>query len=394
MIRSLIIFFVLLAGLILGPLLANQQGYVYIEVGQFEITTSFTVLVLLDIILFILLLSFIYLIRKVANAGSFTGRFFAKYSMNRATKKSDLAQMKILEGDYRQAEQLLSHSAKKSASPVLHYLQAAEASLQYGDTVRANELLEQAATVCTKKDQFAFDMVRTRLLIENKDAKLAKESVERLLEQKPRNSEVLKLAEKAYLLSGDYQQLINLIPAMYKAKVHSTTELDKLTETVYLRLIKKMSQLSSIELNYWWKHQPKKIMRNPVYQNEIIKNLIELGDNDTAQKMLVSSLKKRFDPQLIMLIPQIDSSYPEQLVKLTQQLEHASDQQPASNQALLNRTMALINIKDNKWDQAKDYINKAIESSPVADDYALLEKINEQITRHAPPALPNIEEIS
>lgn len=56
MIKVFILFIVLIAGIILGPLLAGHQGYVFIRTDNYDITTSVTSLVLSFILLQFVLL--------------------------------------------------------------------------------------------------------------------------------------------------------------------------------------------------------------------------------------------------------------------------------------------------------------------------------------------------
>lgn len=56
MIKVFILFIVLIAGIILGPLLASHQGYVFIRTDNYDITTSVTSLVLSFILLQFVLL--------------------------------------------------------------------------------------------------------------------------------------------------------------------------------------------------------------------------------------------------------------------------------------------------------------------------------------------------
>src|SRR5699024_9508544 len=179
---------------------------------------------------------------------------------------------------------------------------------------------KQADELCDDKDRFTFDIVRTRIQIENKEASAAEASVERLLSQKPRHPEVLRLAEKAYLLSGNYQALIDLLPTLYKVQTHSDVELDELKQVAYQRQIRKLSEHGRHALRTYWEKQPRAIRHNLHLQADVAKYLLYLGDHEYVQNMVTKTLKRHFEPQLLALVPAIESTTPSQLSKFVTKL--------------------------------------------------------------------------
>ncbi|WP_457292193.1 hypothetical protein, partial [Pseudomonas azotoformans] len=68
----------------------------------------------------------------------------------------------------------------------------------------------------------------------------------------PRHPEILRLAEQAYLRTGAYASLLEILPSMAKAGVHDDEELRVLQEQAYIGLMNQiMAEEGSDGLKRW-----------------------------------------------------------------------------------------------------------------------------------------------
>lgn len=132
MIKVLILFIVLIAGIIIGPIVAGHQGYVLIQTNNYDIETSVTGLVICFIILqFIFcLLGLCY--RRIRGTSSFTHNWLKGCKYHKTHSQTQKALLKLAEGDFSQVEKLLTGHADYAEQPVVNYLLAAEAAHQRG----------------------------------------------------------------------------------------------------------------------------------------------------------------------------------------------------------------------------------------------------------------------
>ena len=112
----------------------------------------------------------------------------------------------------------MSKNADHAEQPVVNYLLAAEAAQQRGDEARANQHLERAAELAGN-DTIPVEIARVRLQLARNENHAARHSVDKLLEVTPRHPEVLRLAEQAYIRTGAWSSLLDIIPSMAKAHV-------------------------------------------------------------------------------------------------------------------------------------------------------------------------------
>ena len=292
MLKILIIFLVLVGGFFLGPIFEGHQGSAVFEVAKYRISMSFNSFVILQLIGLLLLYLVYEICKKVFNSKTFLGEWLRLKSPKKSIKRVEQAQFYLLQGDYEQAAKLFMKSAKGAKSSTLSYLLAAQAQIDADHLIAANQSLEEAAKFCQPKELFAFQLVQTRLQLKNHEYNEAKITIEKLLSEKPRHVEILRLADQLYYETEDYQSVIDLLPIMYKTKAYPDSQLDQFRQAAYIGRIKQLSTNSDpLALIKWWKQQPKVIVNNLANQKAMANYLNQLGQTAEAEKLTKSIIR-------------------------------------------------------------------------------------------------------
>ena len=376
MLKVLLLFIILIAGIVLGPMFAGHQGYVLIQTDTYNIETSVTALVIMLILLIVVLFAIEWILRRVFRTGARTRGWFVGRKRTRARKQTREGLMKLAEGDYTQVEKLLSRNADHAEQPVVNYLLAAEAAQQRGDELRVNQYLERASEVADS-NQLPVDITRVRIQLARGENHAARHGVDALLNVAPRHPEVLRLAEQAYVRTQAYQSLLEILPSLAKANVYNDDEIQQLQLKAYIGLMnERMANGGSLGLKSWWSDQSRKTRHETALQVAMIEHLIECNDHDTAQQILVDGLKRKFDERLVLLMPKLKSGNPEQLEKL---LNQQIKQHGAS--ALLNSTLGQLLMRHGEWQQASEAFRAALKQRPDAYDYAWLADVLDKLHR-------------
>lgn len=367
MIKVLLLFILLFAGIVLGPLIAGHQGYVLIQTDNYNIETSVTGLLIILILTFIMLFLIEWAIRRLFRTGARTRRWFHARKNHRARKHTRAALMKLAEGDYRQVEKLLARNADHADQPVVNYLLAAEAAQQRGDDLRTNQYLARAAEVADN-DQLPVDITRVRIQLARHEDHAARHGVDRLLETAPRHPEVLRLAEQAFIRTHAWQSLLDILPAMRKIQVYDEATINRLQYQAFNGLMDQIMENQGSEgLNRWWRDQSRKVRNDASLQVALSEHLIECNDHDTAQRLIVKALKHRTDDELLLLLPRLKSGDPEQVEKVLRlQIRQQGDT------PLLSSTLGQLLMKRGEWQAAADAFRAALKQRPDAHDYAWL----------------------
>ncbi|WP_058911776.1 protoheme IX biogenesis protein HemY [Entomohabitans teleogrylli] len=367
MIKVLILFLLLIAGIVVGPMIAGHQGYVLIQTDSYNIETSVTGLAIILIMALVVIFAVEWLLRRIFRTGARTRGWFLGRKRTRARKQTSMALLKLAEGDYQQVEKLMAKNADHAEQPVVNYLLAAEAAQQRGDELRANQHLERAAELADN-DQIPVEITRVRLQLARNENHAARHGVDKLLEITPRHPEVLRLAEQAYIRTGAWSSLLDILPSMEKAQVGDDEHRLALKRQAWMGMMDQaMADQGSEGLKTWWRNQSRRTRHETTLQVALAEHLIECDDHEMAQQVILDGLKHQFDERLVALMPRLKSPNPEQLEKaLRQQIKTQGDR------PLLWSTLGQLLMKHGEWQEATVAFRAALKQRPDACDYAWL----------------------
>ena len=362
MFRVLFLMIALLAGLVAGPYLSGQQGYVRIETANNIIEMSITTLVIFFVIALAIIYGLEWIITRFLRLSRGSYNWFSRRKRVRAQKQTLEGLVKMNEGDYAKAEKLIGKNAKHSAEPVLNLIKAAEAAQQRGDEFSANRYLIEA-TELAGSDNLLVEIARTRILLQQNKLPAARSSVDSLLEMSNRNKEVLKLAVDIYLRSKAYQALDEILDSVENGGLFSTEEFQELrTQTENGLLDEKMNEEGVDGLLAWWDDLPRRRRNNVDLKVGLIQRLIDCNDHESAAEFTLEILKKIGDNTSIgkALCTQITRLQPEdnsKLIKLVaKRAKHAGDVE----KCCINRALGYLYVRNNEFSQAAEVFKKVI----------------------------------
>lgn len=360
MFRTLFLMLALLAGLIAGPYLSGQQGYVRIETANNIYEMSITTLV----ILFVAALAVIYfaewIVSRFLRLSNNTYSWFSRRKRVKAQKQTLKGLMKMNEGDYAKAEKLIGKNAKHSDEPILNLIKAAEAAQQRGDEFSANRYLIEA-TELAGSDNLLVEIARTRILLQQNKLPAARSSVDSLLEMTDRNKEVLKLAVEIYTQSKAYQALDNILELIQRSGLYSADEFKALqTETENGLLDEKMNEEGVDGLLAWWEEQPRRRRNDLDLKVALIQRLIDCNDHESAYEFTLEVLKKWGDntPLSHELCAQITRLQPVDNTKVIKLMEKRAKHADENHQCCINRALGYLYVRNNEFAKAAEAFKK------------------------------------
>ena len=362
MFRVLFLMIALLAGLVGGPYLSGQQGYVRIETANNIIEMSITTLVIFFVIALAIIYGLEWIITRFLRLSRGSYNWFSRRKRVRAQKQTLEGLVKMNEGDYAKAEKLIGKNAKHSAEPVLNLIKAAEAAQQRGDEFSANRYLIEA-TELAGSDNLLVEIARTRILLQQNKLPAARSSVDSLLEMSNRNKEVLKLAVDIYLRSKAYQALDEILDSVENSGLFSTEEFQELrTQTENGLLDEKMNEEGVDGLLTWWDELPRRRRNNVDLKVGLIQRLIDCNDHESAAEFTLEILKKIGDNTPIgkALCTQITRLQPEDNSKLIKLVAKRAKRAGDVEKCCINRALGYLYVRNNEFSQAAEVFKKVI----------------------------------
>lgn len=362
MFRVLFLMIALLAGLVAGPYLSGQQGYVRIETANNIIEMSITTLVIFFVIALAIIYGLEWIIIRFLRLSRGSYNWFSRRKRVRAQKQTLEGLVKMNEGDYAKAEKLIGKNAKHSAEPVLNLIKAAEAAQQRGDEFSANRYLIEA-TELAGSDNLLVEIARTRILLQQNKLPAARSSVDSLLEMSNRNKEVLKLAVDIYLRSKAYQALDEILDSVENGGLFSTEEFQELrTQTENGLLDEKMNEEGVDGLLAWWDELPRRRRNDVDLKVGLIQRLIDCNDHESAAEFTLEILKKIGDNTPIgkALCTQITRLQPEDNSKLIKLVAKRAKRAGDVEKCCINRALGYLYVRNNEFSQAAEVFKKVI----------------------------------
>ena len=378
MIRLIFLFIVLGAGLFVGTQYSGQQGYVLISIANKTIEMSVTTLVIFIIGTLAALFVLEFLFKRFLNMSFNTWNWFSVRKQRRSRRYTNQGIIKLLEGDWKQAEKKVTRWANHHDMPLLCYLVASEAANGMGDKEKRDHYLEIAAK--QENATLAVELTRAKQQISDGDYDKATDTLTSLQSQYPNNPVIFNLLKQTYLHNKEWQPLLNLLPKLVKTKKLTQDEADKLTLKAQSGALESIAREKGTEgLLAHWNGLSRKLKSEPTLMLSLIQQLIKRKADNEAFTLIKENLKKLPSAELYALIPELNLSdrYPA-IVMLKDALRRDG------NNAEAHSAIGQLYVREQEWKLAQEHLEKALSLRSSVSDYAYLaDALQHQNLTHA-----------
>ncbi|MCP3673182.1 MAG: hypothetical protein GY829_01735 [Gammaproteobacteria bacterium] len=361
-------------GLLVGPLIKDIPGFVVIALGNYTVQTRLWQAVFVFIIL---LLFFILLYHLFARMWNSAGRL-KSWSGGRRWKRARLSTIKgmiaLSEGDWKNAEKLLTSAVPNSETQLINFLAAAQAAQAQKEDARRDDYLRQAHLV-EPNAEIAIGLTQSQLQLNHGQYEQALASLTHLKNIAPKHAHVLMLLQKLYRHLGDWQRFLDIVPELKKNSCLTEDELTKYQYLAWERLLIRDANNGGIEaLHSRWLQIPKDIRKNVKLLSCYAELLIENGGDFEAEKILNTGIRKYQDEKLLYLYGKVKA---EDAVKQLAFVEGLGKKFTGNVTWLLSAGRLSLNKK--LWGKAKAYLEQAIELKPSSEIYQELARAYEEL---------------
>jgi HemY protein len=349
----------LVAAALLAPLLAEDPGYVQLDVGPWRVETSFLVLVA-AVLLVWLSLSLIVGLLKLP------GRAIRRGRERRSRRQLEKGFLALTEGDWQGAERALNKSLSYRDSTA-GYLAAARAAQGQGDSSRRDRWLSQADSRFGRR-HFVTGLARARLLASEGRIEEATAQLERLHLKKPRHTGVLRLLLENYQTLGRWRDLRLLTPALRRGGV---VDRDRAVELTVLAAQRELAASVDIDrLEASWKELPRKLRQRRELVAAYAQRAADLGRIARASGLLERELSRAPDDELLELYAAADDGERTHRIRqcekwLASHPEHIG----------LQQTLGLLYLDDRQYEEAQTCLERVVRERPNARAYAALGRV-------------------
>ena len=366
---GLIVVFALFASAVVAHFLQSDTGYVAISFRGYLVEMSVPMLVLLTAALF----GSIWLVRKIVLAPRRIGEAAGRYRSMRSGQKMTRGMIEMAEGNFARGERMLARAASTSDSPLFNYLQAARAAHLQGSNERRDDWLKLAYQEVPEAAN-AVLLTQAEFQLDQGQHELALATLRRLDENSKDYGHALALLARLYFRLEDWEALREILPRVRK---HAQVKPETLVIwTIRVNREQIDGAIDDEALSAAWKDVPKPQKSNLTLLEAYYRGLVRTGQNERAEKELVSALKSNWRGPLVHIFGQVEGKdASKQLKKAESWLSSHSDDPD------LLLTAARLCLRNELWGKARSYFETVITIRPTPEAYqeygALLNQLGE-----------------
>ncbi len=365
----------LLASVAIALYAKDDPGYIMVNYGNWTMEASLVLVLSVGIVTYIILYYTTKLLGNTLKSPLALLSWNSKRKESKARMTCAQGMIHLAEGNWKKAEERLAQNAQAGDLPVLNYLGAARAAQKQGAKDRRDHYLKMARQL-EPRDSIAVSLTQAELLMSNGQLGEAAESLKLLRQFAPKNETILKLLAKLYTKMGEWNKLIDILPALRKNHVLTDFDLDRLEYMAYAELLKCAAHDVGL-LNETWHRTPRRIRKQESVLLEYSHALVGHNAGHQSEEMIFQVLNNNWSDELCYLYGIIKGN------NLGRQYKNAEKllRKQRTNPVLL-LTLGRLALRNGDLNNARSYLEASMQADPQPETCkelaALMEKTGEQ----------------
>ena len=360
----LLMILMLFIAIAVGSSLVEDTGYVLLSISGWKLETS---LVLFSIFLFLVFLIAYFFIRSFIRTWRLPADLRAwKTKKNQSLIEKFISEglINMIEGNWEKAEKIFQKTAALSKDPYIIYLQAAKAAQKMRAYDKQNEYL-QSARSNNPNAILTVELIQAKLRLEENQVIQAITILKKLLEEWPKQNHIKELLIEAYILTSNWQALLELLSSIEKNKYFTNDSIINKKIKAYIGLLNEAGhQIDRKKLDNIWDSIPRKLKQKVNLVEAYVIERLKLGETSDCEVLLRATIKQVWDRKLVRLYGSITS------LDSDKQLETAESWlKKYGSDPVLFLTLGKISIRNSLWSKAKEYLQKSNNLAESPDAY-------------------------
>ncbi|MBS26280.1 MAG: hypothetical protein CMQ26_04295 [Gammaproteobacteria bacterium] len=360
----------------------EDPGYILIALGSYTFETSLFALLISLVVVYL-----VFRILKLTVNWIDLPRFFRLKELykrklkDRAKTAATEGYIQLYLGNWTAGQKLLKKILRTKDASIVDYLAASYA------TFKIDELKEWSRYLDEAKQKFptyksTIELMRAQFLLDAEQFDEAKVTLESLRQSTPQDSRLMLTLKDYYLKTGEWESLKALLLQLEKKGLIEPEELHELTLKCVQSEIKAHSEKvgsgehkEAVEsLTGFWRKVPNRLRTDEELIIVYASNLIRLGANRDALKVIEKALANKWNDQLVCFYGEKDfKENSHQLATAERWLKTVKDS------SVLFLALARISLRNELMEKAKNYYELSITSSPSAEAYLELSLLSARL---------------
>ncbi len=369
--RLIIFLIALVLCVIAGIAVAKDPGYLLIVYRKISIEMPLWLGILGTLFGMYLIYLIVYIFRHLWAVPKEIKQWFQHGRLHRMRRRTVRGYIALLEGNWKEAENLLVKSSHKWHTAVINYLCAATAAEKQGKITERDEYLRKAHQLDSRAD-LAIGITQARLQMESEQWEQSLATLQRLHQLSPEHDFIMQLLQQVLLQLKDWTGLLALLPTLKKKKLLSEVQCVGLYRKAYSGLLLQANTMDAKKL--MWGAIPNVFRIDADIASRYLPVLMEENDVATAEALLRDSLNHTWDERLVRFYGRVHTLEIDKQIKTVEhwQKKHADD-------PILLLTLARLYAVKGIWGQAQELLMQSIRIMPDPEAYWMLGHVYEKI---------------
>ena len=361
----------------LGSYAFEHSVDVYVKWGEWgSITLTSTTVMIATVLGFLVVSLLISTLRAIFSLPSRIRDYKEKKLSLKANQELTKGLVHFTEGLWEQSEKALLNNVNHSDAPLLNYLAAARSAHMQEAYDRRDSYLKIASEQ-GEDAQIAVSVSQAEMQVASGQFEQARATLIHLLETSPKHAYANKLLAKIYFQQEDWTNLFALLPELNQQSLIRPEDRNKYETLALTGIFQTLSHKKNLQkLQALWKKLPSDIREKPAVILLYTRALSDCGAGTVSNKLLITSLNKYWDEDLVERFGLIEH---ENISSAIKQGEKWLVEHEKSPKLLL--ALARLYKKQQLWGKSKVYYNSSLNflpSSAVYLEFAeLLEELHE-----------------
>jgi len=355
---GLLIVLTLLLGAVGAHFLLENNGYVLINFRGYTVEMSLPVLLFLVLIIYLA----IRLVVRIWHAPRQLGELAARARVQRAGRNITRGFVALSEGKLARGERLITKGAANSEAPLVNYLTAARTAQMQGDRGRRDGWLKMAYEQ-GDASRNAVLLTQAELQMADGEYEQARASLNKVRDHQPQHPQALKMLVDLHRRDGEWDVVVELLPALRRAKNVPATQLDEWASEAYEAMLG-AADISRARIDEFWERLPRNLRKTSRLIRARAKALMTAGEIDLAEAEIVKALRQDWSDELVTLYGE---TKPTKVGAQLKQLETWLASRPEDPVLLLAAGRACI--RNELWGKARSYLESSLAIRPTPEAY-------------------------
>lgn len=340
---------VIALGAAIGTLMFSDPGYLLVSYRGIAFETSIWMAVVVLVGAYLVLRFLIWLVRSMRSGFSSVSGWGIRRRSKKAQSMTARGLLLWAEGDWREAQRVLSAGAADSEFPLINHLFAARSAHAMGDAKVRDSHLESAVEA-EPGAAFAINLQRAEFFLATGAYAEASPILKSLRAQAPRHPKVLLDLADCCEQTGERELQLEVLSSPGLTALISPEEVARRSEAAWKQVLLGDSPEGA------WASLPKKLQSNPALVHLVAERLAQTHKSDRAEEIVRTALKQEWIPSLVDLYGKVGAG------DVAAQIRHAESwlkQHPNDPDLLLS--LGRLYQRNQLTDQAENAFKSALQ---------------------------------